>query len=207
MLFEIGLSTYVFDNSFNLPDESFNGSSYLISDLEQQYGGSFNYNLHLFRQRIDLGIREISFQNGLYFEWANYRFQEDISLVADQPTLTVVPDSVDFDRNRLHTTFLKVPLLLQIQTNPRRPSRSFRVAGGIEGGVLLSSALRQKSDERGKERIKDTFNMNQFRASLRAELGFGPINFYANYALTSLFKREEGPELIPFNFGLIIVPF
>lgn len=207
LLFEIGLNTYLFDGSFDLPNESFNGSDYRISDLEQQYGGSINYNLHLFRQRIDLGTRIVSFHNGLFFEWSNYRFENDISLIPDQERLTIIQDTVSFSRNRLHTTFLKVPLLLQIQTKPKRPSKSFRLAGGVEGGVLISSALRQRSEERGKEKIKDTFNMNQFRVGFRAEIGFGPINFYASYSTTPLFKDQEGPELIPFNFGLIIIPF
>jgi hypothetical protein len=38
-------------------------------------------------------------------------------------------------------------------------------------------------------------------------LGYGVIDLYASYALNSMFKKGQGPELYPFTVGINLVNF
>jgi hypothetical protein len=38
-------------------------------------------------------------------------------------------------------------------------------------------------------------------------LGYGPFVLFANYALTPLFQKNEGPDLTAFSAGIRIVGF
>jgi len=35
--------------------------------------------------------------------------------------------------------------------------------------------------------------------------GWGWFNFYATYAVTEMFKKNEGPELYPFSVGVTVL--
>ena len=37
-----------------------------------------------------------------------------------------------------------------------------------------------------------------------ARIGWGWVNVFATYSLTTLFKTDRGPELYPFSVGLTI---
>ncbi len=198
-MLDIGSNTYLSDGKFNLPNE--------LNNMELDYGKSVNINLHLFRQRIGLIGRNLNFMYGLELAWNNYHFSESITLVHDADELTIVEDNINFKKNALGTTFLQLPVLLNIETNPNNLNKSFRLSAGVYGGVLLGARTKQKSSERGKVKIRDDFNLNKFRYGAIGQIGFGCVNFYVDYALNDLFKESQGPELTPISIGFSLVPF
>jgi len=198
-MLDIGSNTYLSDGKFNLPNE--------LNNMELDYGKSVNINLHLFRQRIGLIGKNLNFMYGLELTWNNYHFAEDITLIHDVDELTIVEENINFKKNAFSTTFLQVPVLLNIETNPNKLSRSFRLSAGVYGGVLLGARTKQKSSEKGKVKIKDDFNLNKFRYGAIGQIGFGCVNFYVDYALNDLFKESQGPELTPISIGFSLVPF
>ncbi|MEM7104211.1 MAG: outer membrane beta-barrel protein [Bacteroidota bacterium] len=206
-LLDVGLNTYLYDGSFTLPSTPFMSNGYNISDLELDYSRSINVNVHVYAQRINLVKRKLNIMHGLYLDISNYRFENDIRILPNEPQLTVISDTIQYKKNRMTTTFINVPLMLNVVSDPRHPYRSFRMSAGVFAGVLVGSWTKQKSDEFGGQRERDDFNLNKFRYGFRGELGFGPLNFYVTYSPISLFREGEGPELLPLNFGFMLIPF
>ena len=198
-MLDLGFNTYLSDGKFNLPSE--------LNDFDLDYSRSVNVNMHIFRQRIGLIGNNLNFMYGLELAWNNYHFDNDITLLHNVDEVTVVESGVDFKKNKLATTFLQVPVLFNIETNPKKPSKSFRISAGGYGGLLLGARTKQKSSENGKVKIKDDFNINKFRYGLIGQVGVGCINFYVDYALNGLFKDDLGPDLRPISIGFTLIPF
>ncbi len=198
-MLDLGFNTYLADGSFNLPSE--------LNDFDLNLGKSINVNLHLFRQRIGLIGNNLNFMYGLELAYNNYHFENDITLLHNVDEVTIIENNIDFKKNKLATTFLQMPVLFNIETNPRKPGKSFRISAGGYGGLLLGARTKQKSSENGKVKIKDDFNLNKFRYGVIGQVGVGCVNFYVDYALNDLFKENLGPELRPISIGFTLVPF
>ncbi|OWY20741.1 hypothetical protein C7N43_08140 [Sphingobacteriales bacterium UPWRP_1] len=200
VLFDMGVSTYMNNGSFNMPLE--------LENFDQRYGRSLNYQLHVFRQRVGLVKNNVNLLYGLGFDFSNYSFENPITLLKNSNPLEVTIDNaIDYKKNKLVTTALNIPLMLNFETNPRRPGKSFRLSAGVYGGLLIGSHTRQKSEELGNNKERDDYNLNKLRYGFVGQIGVGPINFYANYSPQSLFRDGRGPDLQPFNVGLSIIPF
>lgn len=200
VLFDMGVSTYMNNGSFNMPSE--------LEQFDQRYGRSLNYQLHVFRQRVGLVKNNVNLLYGLGFDFSNYSFENPITLLRNtNPLETSIDNAIDYKKNKLVTTALNVPLMLNFETNPRRPGKSFRLSAGVYGGLLIGSHTRQKSEEFGNNKERDDYNLNKLRYGFVGQVGVGPINFYANYSPQSLFRDGRGPDLQPFNVGLSLIPF
>ncbi len=200
MMLDVGLATYLDDGSFNLSPAN--------SNLDLNLGKSINVNLHIFRQRVSLIKNRVNLMYGAGLAFHIYNFDKNIKLTPNnEPLEIVVDETVNYKKNKLKSTYLMAPLMLNFNTNPRRSSKALKVSVGVFGGFLLASKTKQKSDEFGKVKFKDDFNLNKFRYGLMGEIGMGPINFYANYSLNGLFADGKGPDLAPFNVGIQIIPF
>jgi len=55
-----------------------------------------------------------------------------------------------------------------------------------------------------KEKEWDRFYLNPYRVAYVAKIGWGPLNFFAEYNILSLFDKGKGPELYPVNFGIAL---
>jgi len=202
ILLDLGINNYLYDGQFNLPNT--------LNDLELRTGRSINVNLHLFQQRLNLINHHVNLLYGLSFDFNNYFFENDITLGADADSLTITYENDANDalkKNKLATTFLQMPIMLNFVTNPHKPGKAIRFSAGVFGGIKLSSRTKQKSEELGKIKRKDDFNLNDFRAGLVASVGIGGINLYAKYSLTPLFQDQERPKLHPFSVGISIIPY
>jgi hypothetical protein len=129
----------------------------------------------------------------------NYRFARNISYVAGYSSL-IIRDTVSFSKNKLFAEYLSVPVMLNFNSNPARPSRAFKMSMGFMGGYLVKARTKQISKERGKEKQVDEFNLNKWRLSLTGDIGYGPLKLYGNFAVTPL--HDYGLEQYPFSIGL-----
>lgn len=204
---DLGVNTLMQDGSFSLQGDA--------NALSLNYGKSLNWNLHLFKQRINLIDHKINFIYGMSFDFNNYNFSEPITLQRNTSPLAITfNDTIEYKKNKLYTSFLTVPMMLNFESNPRKSSRSFRVSAGGYAGLMLASRTKQcyKDDDGDLQTqiSRNDFNLNKFRYGLAGQVGVGPINFWANYSLVPMFETNKGPsgaDLYPLNMGITLIGF
>jgi hypothetical protein len=137
--------------------------------------------------------------SGVGLQMYNFRFNKNISFV-NQTVPMVTNDTVQFSKNKLGVTYLSIPLMLTFKT--KMAEKSWLVYGvGASVGYRIDSWTKQVSKERGKEKLHDPFNLNDFNACVTAEVGLEYyFRLYASYQLTSLY--ETGLQQHPFSIGL-----
>ncbi len=201
-LFDLGYNTYLnADYKTDVP-EAYNALE------DQQTWGSWDVNLHLFRQRLNMAKGYLNLNWGLSFEWHNYRYNSDFKMLPKMDSVTLVFESTegipyDFKKNRFSTTHFTIPVILGFETKPWDTDHSFRMGFGYSPGLLWKG--KTKIVEGGDtQKVKDDFNLEQFRHELNYMIGFGGLNLYASYDLNGMFVEGQGPELHPFSIGLII---
>jgi len=121
-------------------------------------------------------------------------------------------DTTHFKKNKLATAYLEAPLELRFSSNPQNPNKSFKVALGIKGGLLLGAHIKQKTlqsstgatlnDYIEKQFSKRFFNSNRFAGTAR--IGYGVFSVFGTYQINALFKEGLGPDVRPFTIGLTL---
>jgi len=195
-LLDIGFNSYLYNNAFELPKD--------LDNLDLLYGGSLNLNWHLFRHRLPIVGKKVGIEYGLTMSWMQYKFANNFTIQEDTTSFFTIPLEGEFKKNKLRTTFLEVPVMLTITPGRRK---SYFISGGLYGGVLLGSSQKLKDEEGNKYKYKDDYNLNKFRYGVEGRIGLGPVSFYAQYSLTTLFKENQGPELYPINIGVTLINY
>jgi hypothetical protein len=140
---------------------------------------------------------------GLGVEWDSYNFRKNIILNPDSNTtsaLTVKLDNspnINYIKNQLKVAYIKVPLLLELNTNNSDAGKSFHIAGGMEFGYKISSWTKRKYETDGytvKVKRKDDYNLNNFKYGIVIRAGYGKFTVFADYILSPLFDKNKGPE-------------
>jgi Outer membrane protein beta-barrel domain len=121
-------------------------------------------------------------------------------------------DTTHFKKNKLGTAYIEAPLELRFSSNPGNPNKSFKVALGIKGGLLVGAHIKQKTLQTSsgatlneyieKQFSKRFFNSNRFAGTLR--IGYGVFSVFGTYQINSLFKEGLGPDVRPFTIGLTL---
>lgn len=204
ILFDMGVNAWMNEGKLDLPNE--------LQDWEQKHGRSLSYNLQLFRQRLSLNkAKTVNLMYGFGFEFNNYTFRNGVNLVPDIDVIELqdVTDSGSQPRrNKLNTRSLYVPLMLNFKSNTKGDKPSFKFSVGGYGGVLIGARTKIRQSRRDRTKVRDDFNLNRWQYGLRTEVGVGAFNFYADYALNTMFKDVAGqPNLNTLTIGLQIIPF
>lgn len=204
-MLDLGLNDFVVEGEFETPPS--------LSEWELEPIRSFEVNLHIVQQRVNLIAHHVNLAYGLSLFWNRYEFENRVRLTEgiDQVELVSVqeddPNFVqNYDRNRLGTTMIAFPVMLNFETRPFRKGQSFHLNVGGYVGQLIETNLKQHSDEFGKIKIKDDFNLNKWNYGLMAQLGYGALNFYVKASGNELFRDNSGgPEIYRLSFGVSIV--
>jgi hypothetical protein len=201
--FEMGINGFVNpERSLNLTGEA--------AMIEPRYEKSYVYNLNLIQQSIPLVSKNVGLFTGLGLTWNNYRFDNQTRIIPTRDYVEFEEEEREMIKNRLRTTWITVPLMLELQSSGRRQVEKFHVAGGVIVGARIGSSARYVYRDNGKRRSEkdhSSFNITPFRYDLAGRIGWGRINLFANYALNSLFLSDRGPELYPFSVGIRLVNF
>ncbi len=181
---DIGISKYLDKGSFTLsPANEF---------LEFENFKTHNVGFEFFQ----LGYRfsnNFKIYMGAGADWNHIRLKKNITFKADQPTLTWFEDTVDFKKNRFSATYLRIPLSFQLRSNSDKKGNQFFFVAGPEIGFLINGKQKQKSEGRGKVKVRDDFNLNPFRYGAFARLGYDNWGVYAKYYLNDVFADKQGP--------------
>jgi hypothetical protein len=193
---EIGVNGFMdYKNSLDVPV----GATF----LELDYSKSLQFGLNLMEKDFHIYKNYINLVTGLGFDFNHYAFKNNISLMGDTTYLWATNDNVKYKKNKLNVSYLKAPLLLEINTS-KNPDKNFHIAGGIEFAYRIHSVAKQKfeaNDKHIKVKQRDDFNLEPFRYSAVARIGYKNVTIFANYGLNRLFQKNKGPQVYPFSIG------
>ena len=176
--------------------------------MDLNTGKSWNWNINVVDFGVGLGTSYVGLASGLGFEFINYNFDGQNSIMKDPVSGEIVeyaPSHAGFiTKSKMNVSYLTAPLLLEFQIPTGRKGRIY-ISGGVLGSVKLWSNTKIKYTEAGdksKEKNKSDFNLSPIRWGVTARAGYRNVGVFANYYMTSLFKTGRGPELYPFSLGL-----
>lgn len=200
--FELGINGYMnADNTFNMDS--------LNSNWELNYGKSIVVNFNLWEKTYRLVKENITVTTGFGSEINNYRFDKKTRLLSDTvPVTAIVEADKEYEKTKLVTGFLNVPLYLTFATNELKNGKRIHFSPGATVGwrfTAYNKRVINENGDRNKSRNNDDFNLNPFRVNASLRVGYGSLVLFANYALTPMFKNNEGPDLMPFSAGIRIV--
>lgn len=197
--YEIGVNGFLdYKNSLDVPS----GSSF----VELNYPRSFQFGLNLMEKDFHLYKNYVNLVTGLGFDFNHYALRKDVTLNGGSDVLMASIDSVEYKKNTLNVSYLKAPLMFEINTGSK-PGNNFHIAGGAEFAYRIHSVAKQKyeqDDRNHRSKQRDDFNLEPFRYSATVRVGYNNVTVYANYGLNRLFKKNKGPQVYPFSIGVNI---
>lgn len=173
--------------------------------------GMFNFQLggeeSMTTFSIGLGVRS----HNMY---SNSRIDD---IKADTINFTPIPDDVVYKRSKVNIVYLDLPVELKFKFES-----GFKATVGFKAGWLIDSKEKYVGDryeeyygnqytyERRvgvKEKIKDIRQLENFSYGPTLRVGYKFISLYGYYQISSVFKRNLGPDMAPISIGLTITPF
>jgi hypothetical protein len=184
------------DNKLEMPSGS--------EDLEIITGKSLDFQLHIVQQAINLYRGKVRFVYGVGIDFNNYRFSKDVNLVPDSKPLATTISTKDYKKNKLVTQYLTVPVLLDFEIG--RGDDGVKLAFGPNFGYLIGCHQKLKWNERGtsKEKVRDDFNLEQFRMGYEVQFGYNNFTLYGRYFPNSIFKANQGPDVSSVSVGILL---
>lgn len=190
-------------NGYLTPQNSLNvQAGYPFLELDYARSRSFSWNIAQYN--VPIAKHYVQLVTGIGLEWNSYAFRNNWTLTPDSPTVSATEETIDFSKNKLKTTWVNVPLLLEFNTS-KNEDKNFHFAAGVTGGYnIFRNRVKQEYEIdgfEGKRKIKDDHNVNPFRYQLTARVGYGDFSIFANYAMNEFFKENRGPALHGFSGG------
>ncbi len=180
--------------------------------LELNMSKSINFNWNFLEYGIPLAKPSLGLVTGMGLEFNNFRFANNITL--KETNGVVVADSAyilngtNLSKSKVTMSYLNIPLLLEFQI-PVGDEKIF-ISGGVIGALRLGSHTKvvyQKGGNKQKDKVRDDFNIASLRYGLHARVGYRFIKLYATYYPVALFQSDKGPEVYPFNLGIVLLDF
>jgi hypothetical protein len=122
-----------------------------------------------------------------------------------------VADTNHFKRYKLNTTYLEAPIELRFAANPENTNKSWKFAVGGKVGTMVSAYVKGKNFESRtgslinaytlKEKSKRYFNNT--RLSVTGRISKGVVGLYGSYQVNAFIKEGYGPDVRPFQIGLV----
>jgi hypothetical protein len=160
-------------------------------------GKSIDVNIWLFMQKLNLIKHVVNLKYGIGIELNNYRYTDNIKFLKD-PT-KVIMDTINYNKNKLAADYYTVPFMLNFDFTPGRKD-GFGLSLGASAGYKYSSRQKLRSDQTGKYKIHDDFDMEPWKISWIGELQLGPIKLYGSLATKSMFQK--GLDQTPYTVGI-----
>ena len=175
--------------------------------LELDHARSIGFNFNLVEKRFSIFREYVGLTTGLGIQWNRFALKNNVDvMVSADSTYGVENTTVDYKKNVLRSTYLQIPLLLEITTN-KDNDKAWHISAGVVGGIRIGSSLKTKWEDAGKtnkDRVKSNYNLNPFEAHATAIVGYGDISLYVNYGLTQVFEKDKGPNYAPVSAGILV---
>ncbi len=195
------------------------GIDFGVTSMMDQYGGtefnnyplwrndpskSWYFNLNLLEKKFKIVKEYVGLTTGLGFSWKSYGFRDNLDVVVTSDTITGTPSGMVYSKNKLRTSFLTVPLLLEFNTHADN-DEGFYLSAGVIGGVRMTSSIRKEGEINGSEfesKQKGDYALNSFSADATVRLGYKNWGAHATYALLPMFNTGQTLAVHPVSFGL-----
>lgn len=201
--FEVGVNQFTNPNlDFKVPT----GYEFLDCKL----GNSWFYSINPLEGDVQLIKNKLAITSGLGMEFQNFNFKSDRVLTANVNGIMADSGLTALNTNKLYAFNLNVPLLIKYAPRTKKERNNFHFAAGVIGTFKAYSHVRTETTAMGyKEQRKyvDDFEINPFRLTATARVGYGWFRVFANYSLTPYFNRSNNnPDIRVFSAGLTLGP-
>jgi hypothetical protein len=173
--------------------------------LELNYAKSVQLGFNVFQKNFHIIHNYLNIYTGLGINFNHYALEKNVTLKSDTPYLTARTDStIHFKKNKLNVSYLKVPLMLEVNTS-KNPNHNFHIAVGAELLYRIYAVTKQSyevDNRRIKIKQKGDYHLEPFIGNLVARVGYNHISVYASYGITRLFKLDQAPQVYPFAAGI-----
>lgn len=177
--------------------------------LDLNPGKSLSWNLNLMEFAYKNERKTFGLVTGVGFSFNDYAFNDPVTIAKQDGAGITIPVYLAPDANgnsikksKLHVNYLTVPLFFEVKTPLRMGASHLQVAAGVIGSLYLGSHTKYKYYHGNKNKSKSGYNINQWKYELTGRLGLGDVCLFANYSMTSLFKKNKGPEAFPLMLGI-----
>ena len=192
---DLGLSKLIDDGSFSLsPTNDFldykASKTSTVSFDVLQFGYRFNQNFKVY------------LAGG--FDWTLIRLKKDITLLNEPQELSYLQEDIHFEKNRFSSSYVHIPLNFEIRSKENDNGKRFYFVFGPEIGFLLNGKIKQISDERGKQKVKDDYHFQPFRYGGTVRLGYGSLGGFAKYYMNDMFDSPAQKNLRNMSFGVTL---
>jgi outer membrane protein with beta-barrel domain len=125
-------------------------------------------------------------------------------------------DTNHFDKYKLVSAFLELPVELRFSSNPEKTGKSFKLAIGAKVGTLVDIHVKGKRwvnkagtlipgfGEKFVQKQKDKHFFNGNRLVGTARIGYGYFSLFGTYELGPFIKEGLGPTVHPFSIGITL---
>ncbi|MDQ1140035.1 outer membrane beta-barrel protein [Pedobacter agri] len=190
---DLGFSRLIDNGSFNLsPNNEFldyrGGKTSTFSFDVLQFGYRFNSNFKLY---VAGG-----------FDWTLIRLRDNVTIQKNLPTLTALPENVDFSKNRFSSSYVHIPLNFEFRTNETRKGKRFYFILGPEVSFLLGGKVKQISEEFGKQKQYDNYHFQSVRYGGSFRFGYGGLGLFTKYYFNDMFDTAAQAGLKNMSFGV-----
>jgi hypothetical protein len=201
--FHLGLNNLL-NRDGKLEPEPEPGSKY--GEMKISPANSINFQWDIVTQAMNIYKGKVRLVYGIGIDYNNYRFQENITLNTDSMRLMVTEDGINYDKNKLVTQHLNVPVMLNFKLSPKDTEDDVYISAGANFGYLIGSHQKQVWDDNGKKenKIRDDYSLEQFRVGYEVQFGYKNIVLFGKYFPNSIFKQNEGPDLRTVSAGILI---
>lgn len=147
----------------------------------------------------------VGISTGMSVQFYNFKLGGDQELLFAGDSLFHAPTGEkNVTKNKLRTTYLAVPLMLELNTSTQQ-SRSFHISAGVVGKMRIGNMYKQKYDLAGdhnKYSLKGDLGLNRWAADAMVRVGYGWFTLYGQVALTPLFDNANTPDLYTGSVGI-----
>jgi len=123
-------------------------------------------------------------------------------------------DSSSFNKSKITTIYLELPIEFRYYSNPSDPNHSWKAAAGIKLGTLLKSYFKGKDLQNksggsiyGSSYIEKEYGKRFFngtKVALTGRVGYGNLSLNVDYQLTEVLQPGFGPKMNTLSIGLTL---
>ena len=188
----------------NLP-EGYDYDGELASVLK--LSRSRQYNLNLLEGSWRMGNSIFSGITGMGIQFNSIHLQRNkaIEVIDYNSVITTTNSGEEYNKSRLHYTYLTFPLLVEASWNIGHRSFFF-INAGIVGKVKTASSSKvwyenEHGDEQ-KKKLPGDLNLRPVTFDLLAQAGINHVGFFVSYTPLSLFNEHRGPKANQATIGM-----
>ena len=162
------------------------------------------YDLPLGSGKVSLGLGG-GFSSSNYYSRA-YAVHIEDSLQNVTTELRVLDSDSSYKRNKISVNYVDFAAELRFRIKPKNANHAWKFALGGRVGYLVNAHGKHVNDDR---KYKDYYypNVTQIRYGATMRVGYGKVNLFGAYSISTLFETDKGPDLTPITVGISLAPF